>query len=89
MDVQTIVLWIIIGGIAGILASQIMKGGGLALTGNPLVNDIITGIVGAFIGGWVLGALGISIGGGIVAAIINALIGAIILIFGLRVLRRA
>lgn len=89
MDLQTLVLWLIIGGVAGFLAGRIMKSGGLALTGNAIVDDIITGVIGAFIGGWLLGNLGVSIGAGIVGAIINAVIGAIILIFGLRLLRRA
>lgn len=70
MPLQALVIWIIVGGIAGWLASQIMKRGGLALTGNHLVDTIITGMVGAFIGGWLLGVLGISIGGGIIGAII-------------------
>jgi uncharacterized membrane protein YeaQ/YmgE (transglycosylase-associated protein family) len=89
MTLQALILWLIIGGIAGFLAGNIMKSGGLALTGNAIVDNIITGIVGAFIGGWLLGAMGVSIGGGIIAAILNALIGAILLIFGLRLLRRA
>ena len=88
MDLTSLVLFLVVGGVAGWLAGQIMKGGGLALTGNPLADDIITGIVGAFVAGLILPALGIFIGGGIVGAIINALIGAIILIFGLRLLRR-
>jgi uncharacterized membrane protein YeaQ/YmgE (transglycosylase-associated protein family) len=89
MDIQTLVLWLIIGGVAGFLAGMIMKSGGLALTGNTIVDNIITGIIGAVIGGWLLGGLGLSIGAGIVGAIINAVIGAVILIFGLRLLRRA
>ncbi len=88
MALESLIVWLIVGGVAGWLAGIIMKGGGLSLTGNAIVDDIITGIIGAFIGGWVLGALGVYIGGGIVGAIINALIGAIILIFLLRMIRR-
>lgn len=88
MALESLIVWLIVGGVAGWLAGIIMKGGGLGITGNAIVDDIITGIIGAFIGGWILSALGIYIGGGIVGAIINALIGAIILIFLLRMIRR-
>ena len=60
------------------------KGVGFGLIGN-----IIVGIVGAFIGTWVLGALGVMIGGGIIASIINATIGAVILLFIIRLVKRA
>lgn len=88
MALESLILWLIVGGVAGWLAGVIMKGGGLRLTGNQLVDDIITGIIGAFIGGWLLGTLGIFTGYGIIGAIISALIGACILIFGLRMIRR-
>ena len=86
-DLQTLIIWLIVGGVAGWLASQIMKGGGLALTGNTLVDNIITGIIGAFVGGWLLGALGL-FPAGLVGAIISAVIGAIVFVFGLGLLRR-
>jgi uncharacterized membrane protein YeaQ/YmgE (transglycosylase-associated protein family) len=88
MTLESIVIWLLVGAIAGWIAGQIMKSGGLALTGNALVDTIITGIIGAFIGGFLLGALGLSVGGGIIGAIISAAIGAIVLIFGLRLLGR-
>ena len=84
-----IIIWLVIGAVAGIIASAIMKGKGLRLTGNELVDDIILGIIGAFVGGWLLGAFGVSIGGDIVAAIINAVIGACVFIFLVRLIRRA
>jgi len=88
MALESLIVWLVIGGIAGWLASQIMKSGGLSMTGNHLVDTIITGIIGAFIGGWLLGVLGISFGGGIIGAIISALIGAIVFIFGLGMIKR-
>ena len=57
---------VLVGGIAGWLAGQIVKGMGFGLIGN-----IVVGIVGAFIGTWLLGFLGISIGGGIIASVIR------------------
>jgi len=57
MEAYGIIVWLIIGAIAGWLAGLLVKGGGYGLIG-----DIIVGIVGALIGGWLAGALGISIG---------------------------
>jgi uncharacterized membrane protein YeaQ/YmgE (transglycosylase-associated protein family) len=67
--------WLIIGAIAGWLASLIVTGGGLGLIG-----DIIVGIVGAVIAGYLLPTLGIYTGDGFVAAIVNAVIGAVVLL---------
>jgi uncharacterized membrane protein YeaQ/YmgE (transglycosylase-associated protein family) len=84
MDVQTLIIWLIVGAIAGWLAGMVVKGGGYGLIG-----DIIVGIIGGFIAGWLLPQLGIVIGAGFVAAIINAFIGAVILLLALRLVKRA
>jgi uncharacterized membrane protein YeaQ/YmgE (transglycosylase-associated protein family) len=84
IDAQTLIIWLIIGAIAGWLAGQIMTGGGFGLVGN-----IIVGIVGALVGGWLLPRLGIYIGGGVIAAIINAAIGAVIVLFVISLIKRA
>jgi uncharacterized membrane protein YeaQ/YmgE (transglycosylase-associated protein family) len=78
------VWFIIVGLIAGWLAGVIMKGGGFGMIG-----DIVVGIVGALIGGWLFSTMGVSAGGGLLGSIIVALIGAIILIFVLRLIKRA
>lgn len=78
-------LWfILIGLAAGWLAGQIMKGGGFGLVG-----DLVVGVIGALLGGWLFGALGIWPGGGLLGALIVATIGAIILIFLIRLIKRA
>ncbi len=79
-----IIAWLIIGAIAGWLAGKIVEGAGFGL-----IVDIIVGIVGAFIGGWLAGVLGINIGGGLISSIIVAIIGAVILLFALRLIKRA
>ncbi len=84
MDLQSFIIWIIVGAIAGWLAGMVVKGGGFGLIG-----DIIVGIVGALIAGWLLPMMGIVIGGGIIGAIINAFIGAVILLIILRLVKRA
>jgi uncharacterized membrane protein YeaQ/YmgE (transglycosylase-associated protein family) len=74
----TIVWWLVVGLIAGFLASVVMRGGGYGIIG-----DIVIGIVGAIIGGFLASLLGIS-AGGFVGTIIIAFIGAVILIAILR-----
>jgi uncharacterized membrane protein YeaQ/YmgE (transglycosylase-associated protein family) len=84
MDAHGIIIWLIIGAIAGWLAGVLLKGGGFGIFG-----DIIVGIIGAFIGGWLAGVLGISVGSGLIASIITATIGAILLVLLLRMFKRA
>jgi len=83
MDAQSIIIWLIVGAIAGWLAGMVVRGGGFGLIG-----DIIVGIIGAVIAGWLLPRIGIIIGGGFIAAVINAFIGAVILLIIMRLLRR-
>jgi len=84
MDLVTILIWIVVGGVAGWLAGLLVRGGGFGLVG-----DIILGIAGAILAGWLLPTLGISLGGGIVGAIIAALIGAILILLVIRLIKRA
>ncbi len=79
-----IIIWLIVGAIAGWLAGQVMRGGGFGLVG-----DIVVGLIGAVIAGWLLPLVHFPlIGGPIVGAIIDAFIGAVILLFVLRLLKR-
>lgn len=75
----TVIWWLVVGLIAGFLASVVMRGGGYGIIG-----DIIVGIIGAFLGGWLFSLLGIGAGGGLIGSIIVAFIGACILIAILR-----
>ena len=84
MDVEVLVIWLVVGAIAGWLAGLVVKGGGYGLIG-----DIIVGIIGGSIAGWLLPQLGIVIGAGFIAAVINAFIGAVILLLILRLVQRA
>jgi uncharacterized membrane protein YeaQ/YmgE (transglycosylase-associated protein family) len=83
MDVQALIIWLIVGGIAGWLAGMLVKGSGYGLIG-----DIVVGILGGLIAGWLLPQAGIVIGSGIIAAIIDAFIGAVILLIALRLVKR-
>ncbi len=81
MDILT---WLIVGLVAGLLASFVMGGTGLGLIG-----DIIVGICGAFVGGWIFRMLGLTNPmGGLPGVILVAFIGAVILLFIIKILRR-
>jgi uncharacterized membrane protein YeaQ/YmgE (transglycosylase-associated protein family) len=84
MALEGIIIWLIVGAIAGWLAGQIMKHG----TSYGLVGDIVLGIVGALVAGWLFPRLGLYIGGGLLGDIINATIGAILVIFVVRMVSR-
>jgi len=83
MDLTSLIWFLLIGLIAGWLAGMVMKGGGYGIIG-----DMIVGVIGAFLGGWLFGVLGIGVGG-LIGSLITAFVGAVILIFLLRVIRRA
>ena len=84
MSMESLLIILVIGAIAGWLAGVIMKGGGFGLLG-----DIVLGIVGAFVGSFVLGRVfGVALGAGIVGSIVTALIGAIIVLALVRLIRR-
>ena len=70
-----IVTWLIVGLVAGVLASLVVGGVGL-------VGDIIVGIIGAFVGGWIFRQLGVTTPfGGLAGVIFTAFIGAVVLLF--------
>lgn len=83
MSLIAILIWIVVGAVAGWLAGLVMRGAGFGLVGNILV-----GIVGAVVAGFLLPKVGIVIGGNIVAAILNAFIGAVIVLFVIGLIRR-
>lgn len=84
MTLESILIFLLIGAVAGWLAGLIVKGFGFGLIGN-----IVIGILGAFIAGYIFPALGVSLGAGILGAIIHATIGAVILLLVVRVIKRA
>jgi uncharacterized membrane protein YeaQ/YmgE (transglycosylase-associated protein family) len=79
-----LIVFLIVGAIAGWLAGQVVKGGGFGLIG-----DIVVGILGAIIAGFLFPSLGISLGAGLIGEIISAAIGAIILLFVIRLVKRS
>ena len=87
MSIESILVWVALGAVAGWIAGQLFKGRGLGLTGN-----IIVGILGSFLGGWLapkLGIAGAAVGGFSVASILTAVGGAVILLFIIGILKKA
>lgn len=81
-QLMAFVVWIIVGAIAGFLASKVLSGHGMGL-----IWDIVVGIIGAFLGGFLAGLAGISVTN-IVMEIIVAFVGALIVLFIFRALTR-
>lgn len=83
MSVTELIVFLAIGALAGWLAGTLVKGGGFGLAGN-----IVIGIIGAVIGGFVFGLLGIS-AGGLIGSIITATVGAALLLYTVRLIKKA
>ena len=82
---MSILMWIVVGLVAGLLASLAVGG-----TGYGLIGDIVIGIVGAFVGGWLFQEMGWHAPfGGLAGTITVAFIGAVVLLLVLRLIRGA
>jgi uncharacterized membrane protein YeaQ/YmgE (transglycosylase-associated protein family) len=76
MDITTILVWIIVGGVAGLLASLLVRGTGLGLIG-----DILVGIVGGFLGGFIFNLFGqAGVTGFNVYSLVVAFVGAVVVL---------
>jgi uncharacterized membrane protein YeaQ/YmgE (transglycosylase-associated protein family) len=74
------IVWIIVGAIAGFLASKVLTGKGMGL-----IWDIVVGILGGFLGGWLAGLVGIA-ATNLVMEVVVAFVGAAILLVVFRAL---
>jgi uncharacterized membrane protein YeaQ/YmgE (transglycosylase-associated protein family) len=82
MTLETFLLWVVIGAIAGFLANAVARGG------YGLAGDIVIGVVGAFIGGWLFREMHWRAPlTGLAGSILIAFVGAVILLVILRVIR--
>ena len=84
LDVDTVLVWILVGLVAGALASRVALGHGLGLLG-----DLVAGVLGAFIGGVLAQVFSIRFqisGHPIITNMVVAFVGAVILLFVLRML---
>lgn len=83
MTLDMLVVWIVVGGIAGLLADAMIKGIKVGLVG-----AILIGILGAFIGGWLFTQLNVRVGTGFIPEVFKAFVGAAVLLLALRSMRR-
>jgi uncharacterized membrane protein YeaQ/YmgE (transglycosylase-associated protein family) len=83
MNIEQLLVFLLIGGVAGWLGGLIIKGGGFGIIGN-----IIIGILGAVVGGWLFDWLNISVGGEWMGLLITATVGAVVLLFVLSLIWR-
>ena len=83
MDGRGVIWFLVVGLIAGWLAGKIMQGSGFGLVG-----DLVVGILGAVLGGWLFSLVGIA-AWGFVGSIVVAVVGALVLLYVVRVVKRA
>jgi uncharacterized membrane protein YeaQ/YmgE (transglycosylase-associated protein family) len=85
---MSFIIWLIVGGIIGWLASMIMK----TDAQQGLILNIVVGIVGSFLGGWLiaplLGTGTVNSGDFSIMGLVSSLIGAIILLAIVNLFRR-
>jgi uncharacterized membrane protein YeaQ/YmgE (transglycosylase-associated protein family) len=80
MTADSLIVLVLVGLVAGFLASHFMAGHGFGLLG-----DIVVGVLGAFLGAFLAAKLGIVVSG-LLGLVIVAFIGAVILVMLLRLL---
>ncbi|WP_299871535.1 GlsB/YeaQ/YmgE family stress response membrane protein [uncultured Cocleimonas sp.] len=86
MALWTLIVWLVVGAIAGFLARKIM--GGTSPFG--LIGDMILGLAGGVVGGYLMALAGLgNTTGGLIATIITAIIGASILIWSTRFIKKS
>ena len=83
VGVDSLIVMLIVGAIAGWLAGKIVRGFGFGLLWN-----IVIGIIGAFVGVWLLTKIGFRPASGFVGSVVNATIGAVVLLVIIGLLRR-
>jgi len=81
VTLENILVFILVGLVAGFLASRVVFG-----KGRGLFLDIVIGILGALLGGWLAGLVNFKIGFGIFGQIVIAFVGALILLLIWRLL---
>lgn len=80
---MSILLWIVLGAVAGWIAGLIMK------SNHGMFEDILLGIIGAVVGGWIMNFFGqVGVTGFNIYSLIVAVIGAVVLIFLGRLLHK-
>jgi uncharacterized membrane protein YeaQ/YmgE (transglycosylase-associated protein family) len=80
---EPLLIFLIVGAVAGWLAGRLVRGYGLGLLGN-----IVVGVIGSFIGGWLFRRFGLVHGTDMLGEVIGATVGAVILLYLVRFVGR-
>lgn len=83
MPAEALLIWLLVGAVAGFLAGVVVKGYGFGLLGN-----IVVGIVGAVLAGALLPRLGLYTGTDLIGQILSATVGAVGLLVLISLVRR-
>jgi uncharacterized membrane protein YeaQ/YmgE (transglycosylase-associated protein family) len=75
-----LIISLVVAGVAGWLAGNIMKTQPIQVGGNPIIGNVILGIVGGFVGGSMLWLIGFG-ASGLIGSLIAAVLGAIVVIY--------
>ena len=82
MEPMGLLAWLVVGAIAGFLASIVVP------TGLGLLGDIVVGVLGGFIGGYMFHAIGeVGMTGFSLWSIFVAFVGAVVLLYGIRLFK--
>ncbi len=82
MDITNLLWFVLIGFVAGWIATRLMRKSSIGLIGN-----IIVGILGAVIGGYIFDFLRISVNG-LIGSLVTAIVGAIVLLYLIRLAKK-
>jgi len=82
MHIESILMVLIVGAIAGWIAGKLMKGRGFGAIGN-----IVIGVIGAVIGHFLFGLLGVT-AGGLIGSIVMATVGALVLLYVVNAIKK-
>jgi uncharacterized membrane protein YeaQ/YmgE (transglycosylase-associated protein family) len=83
MSSEGLIYTLLVGAVAGWLAGQIVRGGGLGLVGN-----IIVGVIGAFLGSWLMGVLGASFDGSVIGQVLTSAVGGAVLLYVISLIKK-
>jgi uncharacterized membrane protein YeaQ/YmgE (transglycosylase-associated protein family) len=82
---MSILAWIVLGVVAGYVASKIVN-----KSGEGLILDLVLGVIGAFVGGWIMERFGeAGVSGLNLYSLVVAVLGAIVVLVVFHVVRRA
>ncbi len=84
-ETMSILAWVILGIVAGFIASKVVN-----KTGEGLVRDLVLGVIGAFVGGWIMSLFGeAGVSGLNLYSLVVAVLGAIVVLVAYHTIRRA